>query len=134
MFVIGPNPRGNQGVMTRKRNIEMLQIICEKVTELASQGRVLSNILVFFWAMEFQEKLLLRFTDLQLRPVSSNHMKMYCFMKQMYSEFFHLVSRAELKFIYLEELIGYKAYLFSNIYVICIEFFSVFIIAYLIQN
>ena len=31
---------------------------------LASYGRILSNILFVIWAMEFQEKLLLRFTDL----------------------------------------------------------------------
>jgi hypothetical protein len=27
------------------------------------QGRILSNILFVFWAMEFQEKVFLRFTD-----------------------------------------------------------------------
>ena len=37
---------------------------------LASQGRILSNISFVFWAMEFQEKLLLRFTDLYKFPVS----------------------------------------------------------------
>ena len=45
--------------------------------------------------------------------------------KQMYSELFHLVFRAELNPIYLEELIEYKTYLFSNSY------FSIFIIVFL---
>ena len=31
---------------------------------LASKGRILFNISFIFWAMEFQEKLLFRFTDL----------------------------------------------------------------------
>ena len=36
----------------------------DRTAKFAGQGRILSNISLVCWAMEFQEKMLLRFIDL----------------------------------------------------------------------
>ena len=45
--------------------------------KLRLMGRILSNISFVFWAMEFQEKMLLRFTDLQRRAAQLSNVQWF---------------------------------------------------------
>ena len=61
---------------------------------LASQGRILSNISFDFWAMQFEEKLLLRFTNLQYISLLSLLVlgPIICSSKRLVSSWFGLVA------------------------------------------
>ena len=65
LWDLNTNPESlNTNLKNLNGNSESLDANSENLNDLESLGRILSNISFVFWAMEFQENLLLRFTGI----------------------------------------------------------------------